>query len=640
MVTYDEQSRIDYAVYTLDYKYTTNRVDDYSMAYSYNYNNDGTLGKVTITASSTDKSTVSYGYDALNRRISSTSSLLYGSNSVTVGVNYTFNDSASKPSQISQYQTTVNNTAVNTYKYTYDANGNITQIKDASNVIQYQYAYDSLGQLLREDNRAKNTSYVWSYDTAGNILSKKTYAFTTGTLGTVQSTINYAYNDATWGDLLTSYNGKTITYDGIGNPTAIGSNITLGWEGRNLTEYTSYDPDEGYEDTYTYTYNADGIRTSKNIAGALHTYTLDGSKIISEEFGTYLFLFMYDADGAPLGLKYRRNSEASDVFHSYLFEKNLQGDIVGLYNTSGSKLCTYTYDAWGNVTVTYSSGITSTDRIAALYNPFRYRGYYLDSETGLYYVSSRYYDPEIGRWINADSVIDQSSALGYNLFAYCRNNPVNMADTTGELPFFLVTAAIGAVVGAVVGGVVAAKNGGNVWAGIGIGAAAGGLIGAGAGAAAGVLLAGSAAASTTSVVIGAKAVASVVGSSGFSAGVKMLADNASQAYSNVSQVFWSGGDVAKNAAKQVANEIGGKTLEMTRVGAYLEQISAPYSAWQAASSNFANVASNSSSAIYSIQNASGVGIQSIWATIEYPLLQGKEIIYGVVSQSGLIQIMP
>ena len=215
-----------------------------------------------------------------------------------------------------------------------------------------------------------------------------------------------------------------------------------------------------------------------------------------------------------------------------------------------------------------------------------------------------------------------------------------MADTTGELPFFLLTAAIGAVAGAIIGGVVAAKSGGNVWAGIGIGAAAGGLAGAGLGAAAGVMLAGSATASTTSVIVGAKAVVSVVGSAGVSAGVKMLADNVSQACSNVSQVFWSGGDLAKNAAKQVASDIGGKTLEMTRVGAYLEQIDAPYSAWQAASSNFANVASNSSSAIYSIQNASGVGVQSIWATIEYQLLQGEEIIYGVVSQSGIIHIMP
>lgn len=105
----------------------------------------------------------------------------------------------------------------------------------------------------------------------------------------------------------------------------------------------------------------------------------------------------------------------------------------------------------------------------------------------------------------------------------------------------------------------------------------------------------------------------------------MIADNASQACSNMSQVFWSGGDVSKDAARQVANSIGGKTLEMTRLGMFLEQSNAPYAAWKAASSNFANVASNLSSTIYSIQNVSGVGLQSIWATIEYPLLQGREI---------------
>ena len=166
-----------------------------------------------------------------------------------------------------------------------------------------------------------------------------------------------------------------------------------------------------------------------------------------------------------------------------------------------------------------------------------------------------------------------------------------------------------------------------------------GLIGLGAGAAAGVLLAGSATASVASVAIGAKAVASVTVSAGLAAGGRMLVDNASQAFSNVPRVFWSGGDIAKNAAKQVANSVEGKTLEMTSVGAYLEKIDAPYSVWQAASSNFANVANNSSSAIYSIQNAAGIGIQSIWATIEYRLLQGRDIIYGVVSQDGVIQIM-
>ncbi len=79
---------------------------------------------------------------------------------------------------------------------------------------------------------------------------------------------------------------------------------------------------------------------------------------------------------------------------------------------------------------------------------------------------------------------------------------------------------------------------------------------------------------------------------------------------------------------------------MTRLGTYLEQIDASYSAWQAASLNFANVASNSSSTIFSIQNIAGVGLQSIWATIEYPILQDMNILYGVVLESGSIQIIP
>lgn len=230
--------------------------------------------------------------------------------------------------------------------------------------------------------------------------------------------------------------------------------------------------------------------------------------------------------------------------------------------------------------------------------------------------------------------------MGYNMFAYCLNNPVSMSDTTGNIPFFAITAAIGAVVGAVVGGVIAAKSGGNVWAGVGIGAAAGALIGTGVGMAAGMALAGSITASAAAVAIGAKAVISVAGTAGVTAAAKMLADNTSQACRNVSQVFWSGGDLAKNAAKQVAKDVGGKTLEMTRTGIYLEKINAPYEAWQAASANFANVANNSSSAVYSIQNAAGINLQSTWATIEYPLLRGKDIIYGVVTQSGTIQILP
>ncbi len=596
--TYDELNRVS--------KITTTTPNEGSSSteYTYGNSNEGQKSGLIYGVKENGTQTLSYTYDELVRLKERT--LDATANDFTTEYGYLNLENGDTTTVIE----TVKN-GNDTLLYVYDRLGNITSVSKNGSVVE-SYTYDSLNQLHTVTRGADTWEYT--YDNGGNILSVKKN-------GVVEK--SYTYGNTNWKDLLTAFNGQSITYDAIGNPLQYRGGMAFTWaNGRKLATVTKG------TDSIGYTYNEAGLRTSKTVNGTTTTYHWLEGVLLGQTCGTDTILFLYDENGSAYG--FTLNGTA------YYYVFNLQGDIIGILDSNGTQVVSYDYDAWGNIL-----GVTgSLANSVGEKNPLRYRGYYYDEETGFYYVSSRYYDPEIGRWINADALVDQSSVLGYNLFAYCRNNPVNMTDTTGNLPFFAITAAIGAVVGAVVGGVVAAKNGGNVWAGIGIGAAAGGLIGAGAGAAAGALLAGSAAASTTSVVIGAKAVVSVVGSAGFSAGVKMLADNASQACSNVSQVFWSGGDVAKNAAKQVANEIGGKTLEMTRVGSYLEQINAQYSAWQAASSNFANVASNSSSAIYSIQNASGVGIQSIWATIEYPLLQGKDIIYGVVSQSGIIQIMP
>ena len=114
------------------------------------------------------------------------------------------------------------------------------------------------------------------------------------------------------------------------------------------------------------------------------------------------------------------------------FEKNLQGDVVAVYNSSGTKLASYTYDAWGKVTTTYSNGGAST---GARYNPFRYRGYYYDDDTGLYYLNTRYYDPSMGRFINADIYVSTGQGIiGNNMYAYCNNNPVMYVDINGFAP--------------------------------------------------------------------------------------------------------------------------------------------------------------------------------------------------------------
>ena len=152
---------------------------------------------------------------------------------------------------------------------------------------------------------------------------------------------------------------------------------------------------------------------------------------MSEEWDGYLMVYIYDTNGAPIGMNFRNIRTATNSGIAYWFEKNLQGDIVAVYDNNGIKYAEYDYDAWGNCTTTYfnNGGVT-----AAMFNPFRYRGYYYDTDLGLYYVSSRYYDPSISRWINADSVMGvNDDVFTYNLFAYCGNNPVCRYDVGGML---------------------------------------------------------------------------------------------------------------------------------------------------------------------------------------------------------------
>ena len=136
--------------------------------------------------------------------------------------------------------------------------------------------------------------------------------------------------------------------------------------------------------------------------------------------------FSYDANGAPLTMTYNGTV--------YYYITNLQGDVMAVESATGSSVAQYAYDAWGNI-------IAMMGTLAEL-NPLRYRGYIYDQETGFYYVSNRYYDPEIGRWINADIqetlTADFESFAQYNLFAYCFNNPVSSDMLTGLLKQYAI----------------------------------------------------------------------------------------------------------------------------------------------------------------------------------------------------------
>ena len=169
-----------------------------------------------------------------------------------------------------------------------------------------------------------------------------------------------------------------------------------------------------------------------------HDYVLDGTKILSETVtdaaygNSYTLYYVYDANGSITGLHYNGTP--------YYFQKNIQGDVLRICNAGGAVVVEYTYDAWGNI-LSVSGELAST---LGQYNPFRYRGYYYDSETDLYYLNSRYYDAEVGRFISADKFASTGQGLlGNNMFVYCGNNPVIRTDDDGEW----WTIAIGAIIG-------------------------------------------------------------------------------------------------------------------------------------------------------------------------------------------------
>ena len=303
--------------------------------------------------------------------------------------------------------------------YTYDNVGNIltecSWISSSSKPVQESYTYDAKNQLVKHDSVSLNAIYTYEYDLGGNIKSKTIYNKDSG----ATSTINYTYGNSAWGDELTSYNGESIVYDKIGNPTTYrGWGMT--WQGRQLTKAVK-------DKTVTFTYDSEGIRTSKSDGTNTTKYLLNGTQILAQTTNGKTLCFFYDQQGNRVAM-----ADGSNKFYYYIY--NLQGDVIALADASTGKLAvTYTYDAWGKLVKLED---TTANSVGTL-NPFRYRGYYYDTETGLYYLQSRYYDPEVGRFINADrfATADYTNVLGTNTYAYCNNNPIINIDTTGTYSF-------------------------------------------------------------------------------------------------------------------------------------------------------------------------------------------------------------
>ena len=373
---------------------------------------------------------VNYTYDDLGRVSSRTAEC--GNTAGKLTSSYTYVDGCYGTNSTTPLVKKITQNGIS-FEYAYDTRGNIISEKRGN--LTTTYAYDALGQLIRVNDPHENATWVYNYDRGGNILSKVKYAYTTGTLGTALETIPYTYGDSNWKDKLTYYNGTTITYDAIGNPLNDGTWAYTWNAGRRLQKMTKSDA------TVEFKYDHNGLRVGKlvteNGVATTTNYTLHGKLITLMTAGDDVLHFFYDAQSRPAKVSYNGNI--------YTYLHNLQGDIIGILDNAGNLVVEYKYDAWGK-------SIATTGNLADTLgkrNPFRYRGYIYDEETGLYYLRSRYYNAEIGRMLNADnSVIHKSNIFGYNVFAYGCNNPIMYSDADGQLGKWirgLVVAAVATV---------------------------------------------------------------------------------------------------------------------------------------------------------------------------------------------------
>lgn len=328
------------------------------------------------------------------------------------------------------------------FSYTYDNVGNITSV--TRNGLTTTYEYDSLGQLTRVNDPHAGKSTMYLYDCGGNMTGYLSAPYTLApTLEGVNETVFYTYGDSNWKDKVTAIGGKAITYDTIGNPLTY-DGWTFTWKaGRMLASMVK----TGTNAQFTYDHN--GLRIKKVVNGVTTNYTLNGNNIVHMTQGSNDLHFYYDAQGKPAMVRFN----GTDYFYIY----NLQNDAVAIVDTNGTQVVEYGYDAWGNP-------ISKTGTLAATLgtlNPFRYRGYVYDEETGLYYLRNRYYKPAWRRFINADNhdLLSQfRETLGNkNLYEYCNNNPLNKLDSTGNFGL-LIGMAVGAITGAIVSGVVSAAS--------------------------------------------------------------------------------------------------------------------------------------------------------------------------------------
>ena len=342
------------------------------------------------------------------------------------------------------------------FEYYYDPLGRIKTEKytASGSSSSITYAYDQFGRLIRENNPYLDKSVTYEYNESGNMTSAKTYNYTTAeTLSGTPTTQTFTY-DATHKDRLTSFGNKAITYNANGEMASF-DGWTYSWSKGKLTNKSKGTRATGRY-SYSFSYNALGQRVAigysylTNLSSQIpvqigevisyskkYYYDNAGRLMFETKASTlygggsdyYEIAYLYD-QSSMVGMELTKNNQST----LYYFQRNLLGDVVAIYDTNGTLKVRYIYDAWGNCTIASGS-----DMQLAIDNPIRYRGYYYDQDTGLYYLNARYYNPELRRFISPDDTayLDPETVDGLNLYVYCCNDPVNYADPSGCAPKWL-----------------------------------------------------------------------------------------------------------------------------------------------------------------------------------------------------------
>ena len=293
-------------------------------------------------------------------------------------------------------------------------------ISQKSGTLTTTCVYDALGQLVRVDDPHENATWVYEYDRGGNMTKRKKYAYTTGSLdGLSYSLRSYTY-DSTWKDQLVSNGSYPLTYDAIGNLRTY-ADWEYEWEGgRRLKKQTQNTT------VVTYDYDQNGMRVRKTVSHtngyvyAVYNYVYNGTKLVHMTKNNDVLHFFYDNEGRPASVRYNGD------MYNYLY--NLQGDIVAIVDSNGAIAVEYKYNAWGSI---LSRTGTLSDTLGYS-NPFRYRRYIYDDETCMYWLKSRYYYPELFRFINLDKLlIKDFKIFDLNSYTYCSNRPISSSDENG-----------------------------------------------------------------------------------------------------------------------------------------------------------------------------------------------------------------